>query len=164
MIEWRHFLRRVVMHLPGCPEPFVVDALRDAATDFCTRTRIWKVKHVMLATTVAGQTNYAIASGAAEGEVTHLHAAWVGETEVPINTPGEDDDTAPGKSEASFKLRLVDGTSVQLTPAPSVAGQVIKGTVSYRPFSDAPGAPDEVGRRHGVLLHCPSFSSKKMIS
>ena len=36
------FLPLILPRAPGCPEPIAVDAIRQAAIEFCERTRIWR--------------------------------------------------------------------------------------------------------------------------
>lgn len=43
MAEFDDFLPDVLPHAPACPAPVAEKALRDAATEFCERTRCWRL-------------------------------------------------------------------------------------------------------------------------
>lgn len=42
MKEMEPILSRVLSYAPTCPEPFAISEIRDAAIEFCKRTRTWK--------------------------------------------------------------------------------------------------------------------------
>lgn len=41
MADYKDFLSRVMGEVPGCPVPKMVDAVRDAVREFCSKTYIW---------------------------------------------------------------------------------------------------------------------------
>lgn len=43
MTELDELLREVVVHAPNAPEPMVIRYLREAAQEFCRRTKVWRV-------------------------------------------------------------------------------------------------------------------------
>lgn len=42
MREYIDFFPHVMPTVPGCPEPMAISALREAAIEFCQRTRLWR--------------------------------------------------------------------------------------------------------------------------
>lgn len=42
MAQWSDFLPHVLPFAPGCPDPVAEFNLREAARDFCARTRVWR--------------------------------------------------------------------------------------------------------------------------
>ncbi|MGV8823032.1 hypothetical protein [Methylibium petroleiphilum] len=143
MRTWAEFLPRTVLWLPGCPEIVIKDAVRDAAMDVLKRTRAWKVRAVPLGITVVGQSDYTIVPPTFAG-LTHIHVAWIGTDELTVGLPGEidDDHRAENNDPRECRIQAYDGTTVRLTPAPSVADQAITGTVSWVPLETALGIED----------------------
>jgi len=41
-VEWSAFFPRVLPHVRGCPAPVAIQAIRDAAMEFCQKTWIWQ--------------------------------------------------------------------------------------------------------------------------
>ena len=41
-VKWNAFFPRVMPEVKGCPAPIVVQAIRDAAREFCERTWVWQ--------------------------------------------------------------------------------------------------------------------------
>lgn len=51
MTPWSDFLPHVLPFAPGCPDPVAEFNLREAARDFCARTRCWRVTLPAITTT-----------------------------------------------------------------------------------------------------------------
>lgn len=142
MKKWADFLPAVMLHLPGCPEFTVEDALRTAAIEFCSRTRVWRGRQVTLATTVAGQPDYSILDNPEDAGLNHIQVAWVGDREIGTGTPGDDIDSFPGETNTDYSVELIGRATIRLNPAPKLDGEVVKATVSYAPTEVAYGIAD----------------------
>lgn len=44
-------LPEVMMHAPACPEPVALKHIRDAAREFCARTRMWREQEILTVST-----------------------------------------------------------------------------------------------------------------
>lgn len=143
MKAWAEFLPDMTSRLPGCPEPFIEDAARDAAIYVLARTRAWKQRLVTLATTVANQADYTVTPPALAG-LHHIHVAKRGTDELTVALPGQVDGeldlTAVPTDECL--IEVLTGTSIRLTPPPAVAGEAIVATVSWVPLRTATGIED----------------------
>lgn len=142
MKTWNDFLPAVRLHLPGCPEFTVEDAIRTAAIEFCSRTRVWRGKRVSIATTVAGQNEYSFLDNPEDAGLNSIQAAWIGKCEIATETPGDDIDYYPGQTDNDYRIGIVGRATVSLDPAPKNDGEVITATVSYAPTEVAYGIAD----------------------
>lgn len=152
-------------YVPSAMEFAVEIQVREAAREFCRRSRIWRQANTALATTVADQSEYDLNQPDA-AEVIWLASAWVGTNEADVELPGEVDDVQPGTSGNQWKVGLtVDGT-LRLTPAPDTAGVEIVGTVVFGPSDDATTLPTFIHRRwrwpimHGAIAALQSEVGK----
>lgn len=159
MKEWKEFLPAVMLHLPGCPELVVEDALRVAAIEFCETTRVWKEEYVTLAVTAAGFQDYAVSNNPKDAGLCHLHAAWVGEYEVGVGLPGSDQNFYPGQTEdavlnyryqntRNYSIEIVGRATIRINPVPNATPKTIVATVSYCPTPVAFGFPDGLYFKH----------------
>ena len=57
MTSYESFLPRIYIDAPGCPEVLVIQVVRDAAIDFCTRSNFIQRDHDPI-TALAGVSNY----------------------------------------------------------------------------------------------------------
>jgi hypothetical protein len=121
-----------------------------------------------LATTVAGQGTYTIASAMpyVDVEVAGLPALWLDNVEIGEALGGQANNIFPGQSgtgtfgsgtgqsAAGYRVQvaLIDGTSLQFVPAPDTAGQVLKGQVALKPTETATGIPDAVYALYGRTI------------
>ena len=69
---------RISPNAPGCPQPLVVNAVRDAAIEVCVRTGAWRYQHADV-TTVDGTEEYAFVPEAS-AEVDTILGANIGNT------------------------------------------------------------------------------------
>lgn len=143
---WSTLFPRTVAFAPECPLFLVEDAVRKAGREFCRRSNVWREQNVTMATTVLGQSAYTFAPPA-NAELNKLHAAWIGEEELDIATPGEEDDDAPTKSSATYKIGLDSPTRLSIRPTPDAAGALVVGTVSYLPSVASTGLPSLIVER-----------------
>lgn len=141
-VTWAAMRPRVLLLAPECPSFLIDEALRDAADEFFRDSRVWRSSHGTLLTTVASTSVYAY-TPPTNAEVVAVQTAWVSTTELDIEKPGESDDEEPGDTEQFPKIGARPTNKLRLTPLPSVVGQVIAGTLSFKPSTDAVGIPTE---------------------
>lgn len=84
-------LPQVMTNVPACPEIMAVRFLREAAAEFCQRTRIWKATSEFTITTPAQQDIPAID----DAQVFEIRHAILDETELTPISADELDDKAP---------------------------------------------------------------------
>lgn len=141
-VTWATMRPRVQSLAPECPSFLIDQALRDAADEFFRDSRVWRSSRGTLLTTVADTSVYAY-TPPTNAEVVAVQTAWVSTTELDIERAGESDDEEPGDTEQFPKIGARPTNKLRLTPLPSAAGQVITGTLSFKPSTDAVGIPTE---------------------
>lgn len=77
-------VNRLAPSVPGCPQPVIVNYVRDAAIEVCARTSAWRYEHATV-TLVAGTNSYAYVpeSGA---EVHTVLSASINGVDLPSRT------------------------------------------------------------------------------
>lgn len=119
-------LPRVLEKAPMCPEPTAIRHIRDAAIEFCRRTRIWRVQDIFALTAEACEA-LAVYPGTHIFEITH--AAWLapgsgdqdrGIPLVPVTMDWLDKYRAGWRSEQSIPswITQIAPNSVRLAPKP----------------------------------------------
>lgn len=58
-MKWSNLFERVLLHVPGCPEPLVENMLRQAAIEFCRESHVWS-EQIGSVYPVKGITRYQI--------------------------------------------------------------------------------------------------------
>jgi hypothetical protein len=76
-------VNRIAPSVPGCPQPVIVNYIRDAAIDACERTSAWRYKHATV-TMVAGTYEYAFVPEAGAEVHTILTANINGSFLTPV--------------------------------------------------------------------------------
>lgn len=154
MKTWDEYLIRMAPHVPGCPEFEVMNRVRDAAIEFCDRSRVWKVRHVTLGTSVALQADYRVTDNPVHAGLCHIHAAWIGRDEIGVVVPGEGEEDHPGQFREARQLavELAGRALFRLLPSPQQSGLVVVATVSYCPTDTADGVPEFVDRDWGEAI------------
>jgi len=76
-------VNRIAPSVPGCPQPVIVNYIRDAAIDVCERTSAWRYKHATV-TMVAGTYEYAFVPEAGAEVHTILTANINGSFLTPV--------------------------------------------------------------------------------
>lgn len=142
MKTWSDFLPAVRLHLPGCPEFAIEDAIRIAAIEFFSRTRVWRGKRIVISTTITGQQDYPVINNPDDSGLNTIQAAWVGDREINVESPSDDIDYYPGQTDAGYSIGITGRAMVSLDPAPNIDGEVILATVSYALTEVAPGIAD----------------------
>lgn len=135
---WSVFTPRVLLDVPRCPSITAEDAVRDAAIDFCKRTRVLRIDHTPI-DAVATQATYSWAPGAdlkvirAEevwfekkkldpilpGDLSVMYDYWPDETGVPAYYLQESEETLllVPKPESDLSLAIRAKVSVRPTVA-----------------------------------------------
>lgn len=152
MKAWMDFVPDIAPFLTDCPAFTIADTAKAETIDYFRETRIWRTAAaIAIATSVAGQSTYAVSNTAGQ-ELVGLVTVWQDGLEIDEAVPGKArdydlDETGPVK----FAL-LVDGATVQLLPTPDTSGRVIKAVVAYAPTDAAIGISDALYALYGRTL------------
>lgn len=139
---------------PECPNPIILDAVRRALREFFSSSRAWRERSLTLLTTVASQEAYA-ADPPVNAEVLQVMSCYRDTEEIECEVPGEDDDFYPTEQDGDYRISVSDdGLYYELHPAPSSAGEVLKGSVAYTLSDNASGVPSWVYREHRYAIAC----------
>ena len=135
---------RISPNAPGCPQPLVVNAVRDAAIEVCVRTGAWRYQHADV-TTVDGTEEYAFVPEAS-AEVDTILGANIGNTPLRIITLEEALRLYPGYPSAVAAERAtprylfsVSPESFHLAPVPDDGADLVRLFVTQKPTHDATG-------------------------
>ena len=116
------FLSRLIPMVPGCPQPVALQALRDAAIDFCERTMI--VRHVTDPVTVRpGEPTYDI-DLPSESAVVRVLNVWYGGSRLEL---------APAQTVTAHGAYVIGGD----LGSPTAAYVLEPATVRLFPVPDA---------------------------
>ena len=158
MKPWSTFFRTIAPEVGECPAPTMEHAIKEAAIDFYSENRVWRVEGVILATTVIGQREYTVTSNPADTILVGLPVVWVGDEEVDEAAPGASDDVDPGYNDTAWSVRVVGDAKIRVTPGPVAAGDVIKATAAYAPGSTALGLDDKLYAQHHKAIEHKALS------
>ncbi len=86
-VSWESFLPEVLPQVPGCPEVTVITAIRSAAIDFCSKTRVWQVDLDTPITLEANRDTYDIDPPDIEYEIVSIPLRGVSYLGVELNGP-----------------------------------------------------------------------------
>lgn len=143
-------LHLLLPHVPGCPEPLAVSGLRQAATSFCDRTRLWRDTSTQ---TVGPHQDVAVPYGAQLRTV--ISARFNGRL-IPAVTTSELDRLYPHQDWRELEgvepdyLTQAAGNRLQLVPAGS---GTLTLALELLPSIDADELPAFlVDRYHSVLI------------
>lgn len=136
---WSAFYPDVLADLPGAPAPMVDHYLRNAAIEFCERSKAWVVD-LDLIDAVAEQMEYTLPmpTGA---ELVEIKTAWFLGEKITPKSPGYlaanyDDWTAEVGTPEHYTHESTD--AVMLVPAPAdAASDALKIKAAIRPTPDA---------------------------
>ena len=138
----------VAIHVQGCPPPVIINALRFAAIDFCSRTGIWR-SLLAAQNVVAGSYNYTL--NPPTGTLVHK-VLWVKHNDVVLPALTQEIllDRFPlqpdiiNTSLPQF-YAMPDHRAIQLVPVPVDALTAgLKVFASLRPTASATGVDDIV--------------------
>lgn len=147
LVPWETYAPLASVHLPGCPDITLKQALAFSAADFCERSQVWRVD-LDPETTVAGEPLYEFYfSGVLERfveltcdggrlEATHpslLQSGWNAESGAPTH------------------FFIVEDASVRLYPTPD-AEYVLGGTAVLKPSKVATGTEKFIYETHAETI------------
>lgn len=149
-MKLRELVPLVVAELPQIPTATVVFELREAAREFCKRSRVWtdELKPVL---TQAGRTQYAfnVPEGA---EVCQVNEVWLAGEQLCSSDPGQARAAVREGSTDPF-FWCTNFADVWINPPPA-AGLKLVADVVLRPNFATEAIPDEVvaGRERVIAL------------
>ena len=148
---WSTLALDATPHLPGCPAFLIEEQIALAGREFFVQSTIWRSLQITLLTTVAGQAAYAL-TPPTNGELSRVHTAWNGSDEVAVEIGGQTEDYEPGSTDTEYVIGARAENTLFLSPAPTDAGVVLKGVVSYVPTAGGAGIPTSAYTRwrHGI--------------
>lgn len=145
MKDWTKYLPKVQPEVGMCPPELALEEIRNAAIEFCERSRCWMV--IQDPYPVGGK-EMSYDFDADNGAVVWLvdHAELDDRNELLLRSPAWCDDEYPGwrRGEitgAPAALTQLDPESFILVPAPDVTREVTL-TVALKPTRDSPRGPD----------------------
>ena len=132
------FIPLVRGSVPGAPNRLILDALRDAAIEFCARTKI-EVEEPVQIVTSAGVNGYDIA--ATGGTISEIQSLWRDRYRLePLST--QDFHEQYQQDGAPWKYTFMD-QKVYLYPTPDAA-YTLNAVAIIRPADDSNTVPDEL--------------------
>ena len=139
MLSLDTFFTRLMHHVPGCPEPTARQALLDAATDFCDRTRAIRVTtEPMPVQPGVAEYELDLPSGVEPAQIVR---AWMGTR--PLALPPEAHrwfaaaDAAAATTGAPVALLPGEAPAVRLFPTPTDSLEKLTVRLATRPTSTA---------------------------
>lgn len=149
---------RILPYITGCPIPVVVNAVREAAIEFCERTHAWR-EDLAPIDVVAGTYAYDLGVAApATGEVIvplvvkHNGVALSPEINVDIRTAYPDDPDTVNIS-VPLHYQFTEQQTIRLVPVPneSITGG-LKIFAALRPLRSATGMDEAVLTKWGSII------------
>ena len=159
-VSWENFYIHVQPHVPGCPEIVIDQHLREAATDFCERSEVWKYT-AEAQTTVPGRAEYFVdvpggailenvvavhVDGLLVSRVSELHRHY--NPNLPLGIP------------RSFSI--FEGQQVRFFPTPD-REYVFHTTSVLKPKLSASGVENFIFETHGETIACGAIASLSII-
>jgi len=77
-------VNRLAPSVPGCPQPVIINYIRDAAIEACARTSAWRYEHATV-TLVAGTNSYSFVPES-DAEVHTVLTASINGVDIPSRT------------------------------------------------------------------------------
>lgn len=156
-VQLSEIVRDVMAFLPQAPDWDVEHRAKQVLNDFCKRSLVWQQQSNTLLTTVAGQASYSTGLESTV-DLVRVISAWVGDDEIDVTVPGEQEDEGPAKRDAKWTVGN-DRNSFILSPLPESGGVVVAGTIALATSRDATHIPavvwnewrDEIGC--GIKAH-----------
>lgn len=132
-INWTNYLPEVLPEVEGCPKIQAINAIRNAAIEFCEKSRVWEYNFTSKVALVAAQASYVLVppTGSEIVAVTYLGFLPVGATKSrrvdgPIGEPEMDEKRPAWREENSTgTTNTVDlftqlKNTIRLVPIPVV--------------------------------------------
>lgn len=154
MIEWKSYAPRIEANVVDCPKAVVIDAIRQAAIEFC-RDTLFLEEYVNLGLTVAGQSDYTVTTSA--GTIPYLvEAVYLDGTRLR-DKPRKWLDThkpmwraqAAGTPQSFFVYANGD---IGVYPRPAINLTQLTATVYAVPAQDSTGGADELYNHHANCI------------
>ena len=160
-VPYSALMREVIPYVPMAPEFDIEYRLKLAARDFCRGSLAWRQQDTELLTTNAAQAVYEAELDAGR-EIAAVISAWAGGSEVEVELPGERDDVSPGDTSSAWRIGVEpDLNSLRLSPAPSVGGVVVTGTIAFAPNEESTSLPEFIWRRWRNVIAAGAISALK---
>lgn len=164
MTAWASFYPWVLPHVRGCPQPLIDQALRDAARDFCSRSRAWEERAATVeADGTTSLLSFVFPTGAELVRVERVTIA--GEDWEILNSeslPADWLESAP-EEDLDDTLVVVSATQYQLVPTPSSGDDIIL-YQSLQPTITATGVGDVIFARWGEKVAAGARKRLKAMS
>mgnify|MGYP000880103119 CR=1 FL=1 len=159
MKTWDQFLRDVLPHVPGCPEPVAEHAVLRAAQEFFETTRVWKL-WIPDITTVAEGTEYAMFLEP-KSTLVRLERATLDGRPIRVRTVDElPDDWTTYPQTLATGVHTSDRKTLTLLPA-QAAGAVLKVEASMKPSNAATGVADDIFEQYVERIAAGAIASLK---
>lgn len=159
MKAWSEFLKDVMPHVPGCPEPVAEFALKRAAQEFFETTRLWKL-WLVDQTTEADRTDYFLILEP-HSQLVRLERATLDGREIEVRAEEDlpaDWQTYPQCVETG--VHTTDRDGLVLVPA-QAADKVLKVEASLKPSDDAQGIDNLLFAHHARQIACGAVADLK---
>lgn len=159
MKAWSLFLKDVMPHVPGCPEPVAEHAIRRAAQEFFEATRVWRLWLTETETEDA-QTDYSLFLET-KSELVRLERATLDGRDIEVRT--EDDLPADWKTyptQVGTGVHTSDRKTVVVLPPPA-AGLVLLIEASLKPSNDALGIEAHLFEQYVTQIACGAVAALK---
>lgn len=149
MIALDAFLPQILVRAQGCPEPIALDAIRQAAIEFCERTRLWRYTDTV---TFDGNTEVATPDYSVLVEIEQARMDGRALTPVSMNYLN---DVYPDQDwealEAGFPKYITQKSDGAFMIVPAVTGQ-LKMTLILKPSNDAEELPDFLDQEYRRVI------------
>jgi len=125
-IQWAEYADLILLDLPGCPIPAIIDAVRKAAIRFCRKSEVWWIDS-SATDIIAGQSAYNCVVDDNNVKVSNVTKIKVAEQEVePISRAGWDDledDTA--RQPLNYRVTAPNLVHLWPTPLQTISGAMV---------------------------------------
>jgi hypothetical protein len=154
-ITFNEMAPTVAARVEGCPHGMIIEALRDASIEFCTKTRTHTIAQQL---TLDGteQPDFGL-----DEQVLDIIDASIGGKRENVcisyaNDPSDEDELEAGK----YRIRFVDANNFEILPAPTVLAPItIDLMVCVAPGPTANGVHIDLWRRHHKALRNGALAS-----
>jgi hypothetical protein len=151
---WTGFYPFVLPYVPGCPDPMVEGALRNAAREFCSQSRIWREESApVVSDGTTRERSFVFLS--ADAELVKVEEVWVNGEEWGVVHQGDmPPDWLEATPETTFEDKIIvldDLTGYVLHRIPA-SGENIQLFLSVQPKIAAASVGDVVYNRYAEAL------------
>lgn len=148
MLLFNDLAPTVAARVEGCPHALIIEAIRDAAIEFCTRTRFHTTGYqVVLDGTEEPSFNLD------EQVLDILQASMPDKPNACVHITYLNDPAADDIDTGDYVLRFVDANNFDITPEPTLAAPLtIDMVIALAPGPTATGVHEDLWRRHHETL------------